>query len=102
MSTACRTQDTLRHRSTWPPLLSIALATALTASCDGKPTPTTTPTPYPTDDAPDRPDRSDPDKSQKNTYEDVIEDAESDEGLFTVHKNPHGHPAALKLCCRRG
>ena len=73
---------TISARSTSPPLLPAALLALAIAACGGNPTPTAAPAPSPTGDTPDRPDAAD---SQEKTYADLIEGAESDEGLFTVH-----------------
>ena len=73
---------TISARSTSPPLLPTALLALAIASCGGNPTPTAAPTPSPTGDAPDRPDAA---ESQEKSYADLIEGAESDDGLFTVH-----------------
>ena len=75
----------MNHPRTWTAILSIALATA----CGGRATTNAapaTPAPSPGEDTQDRPGSPDQEESQQTTYEDLIKDGESDEGLFTVHK----------------
>ena len=66
----------------WIPLFSIPLATA---ACGGKATESAAPAP-PGAEAQERPGGPGAREEEEASYEDVIEDAESDEGLFSVHK----------------